>query len=515
MAADVTALQIATPLMLGGMLSFFVELLLKPRPCLPWQRPPSAVLLHMGTWSLLFFVELVLLRRPCLAALNVLALQLFLVLISNAKYQSLREPFIFQDFSYFVAAVRHPRLYLPFLGFRRALVALSSVTGVLSAGLILEQPFAMVLYSWATALQMLILLALAVLLILSGNRHMPPVSLKPEDDLERLGLIAALWCYGREERKPWTYEGATLFRSQPVQRESEFPNLLVIQSESFFDPRRMFSGVHPGVMENFDLLRSEAHLQGRLEVPAWGANTVRTEFAFLAGCNQEQLGIHRFNPYRRVARQGIPTLAWFLKRLGYRTVCLHPYPASFYSRDEVYPLLGFDEFLDIRQFSAPERSGPYIGDEAVAAKVCQELGSHAGGQTVPLFLFVITMENHGPLHWEQVHPGDQERLYMTPPPAGCEDLTVYLRHLAQADRMFGRVRSALESAGREGWICLFGDHLPIMPEVYRKLGRPDGAVDYVVWSTDTPEIPGSRMDLPAERLAAMMLQKMELAGNGV
>jgi hypothetical protein len=96
---------------------------------------------------------------------------------------------------------------------------------------------------------------------------------------------------------------------------------------------------------------------------------------------------------------------------------------------------------------------------------------------------------------------------------GCDDLTIYLRHLEQADRMFARVRSALESTGREGWLCLFGDHLPIMPEVYRQLGRPVGAVDYLVWSTDPPERPELRIDLDARQLAGLMLQKMRLAGS--
>ncbi len=59
---------------------------------------------------------LLVLQRPNFAAAALLAGLLFVVLVSNAKSHTLREPFIFQDFEYFRDALRHPRLYMPFLG---------------------------------------------------------------------------------------------------------------------------------------------------------------------------------------------------------------------------------------------------------------------------------------------------------------------------------------------------------------------------------------------------------------
>jgi len=57
----------------------------------------------------------------------------------------------------------------------------------------------------------------------------------------------------------------------------------------------------------------------------------------------------------------------------------------------------------------------------------------------------------------------------------------YVRHLRNADAMFGMLRSALQERSRPGMLCIFGDHIPIMPEVYRRLGEPDGTTDYLVW----------------------------------
>ncbi|MEF8723683.1 MAG: hypothetical protein V5B30_14155 [Candidatus Accumulibacter delftensis] len=66
------------------------------------------------TLAAAFSCLLLVLQRPFFAASALLAGMLFLVLVSNAKYHALREPFIFQDFEYFSDAFKHPRLYLPF-----------------------------------------------------------------------------------------------------------------------------------------------------------------------------------------------------------------------------------------------------------------------------------------------------------------------------------------------------------------------------------------------------------------
>jgi phosphoglycerol transferase MdoB-like AlkP superfamily enzyme len=274
----------------------------------------------------------------------------------------------------------------------------------------------------------------------------------------------------------------------PKFSESSLPHLVAVQSESFFDPRSLYPGIRSDVLAEFDRLKGDAVAHGKLVVPAWGSNTVRTEFAFLSGISEDKLGVHRFNPYRAIAAGwNVLSLASYLKRLGYQTVCIHPYPASFYQRDRVYPRLDFDVFLDIRAFGDSVRFGPYIGDDAVADKIEAALREAHG----PTFIFAITMENHGPLHLERMGPSDIDDLYTRPPPAGCDDLTIYLRHLRNADRMASRLRLMLERCGRPASLCWFGDHVPIMPTVYEIFGAPH-EVEYVLWAKQWAGCPEER-----------------------
>lgn len=496
-------------MLVGLALSLALEGAVQPRPLPLWRRPLATGVIHVALWLLLYCFELAVFHRPWFATAIVLAFQLFVVLVNNAKFHSLREPFIFQDFEYFLDALKHPRLYLPFLGTLRAVIAVAGFGAAFYGGLHFEPALSASMPLADFFLMVAALALFAGTLLWCGARRPLPVVFAPQDDLRALGLLASLWRYAQEERRPHPLPPARPAAPAPAEGAA-LAHLVVVQSESFFDARRLFAGIRPEVLQAFDALQASAVCQGRVGVAAWGANTVRTEFAFLSGLGAAKLGVHRFNPYRKLARQGVPTLAGLLRQQGYRTVCVHPYHASFYTRDTVYPLMGFDEFIDIEHFKDVEKTGQYIGDVAVAEKVCALL-QQASSQ--PLFVFVISMENHGPLHLEKALPEDAARLYAAAPPAGCDDLTVYLRHLAHADRMAAMLRQQLQSMPHPSWLCWYGDHVPIMPQVYAALGEPDGRTDYFLWHNGALPGSGERLDLRIEDLGELVVGKMGIAGN--
>jgi phosphoglycerol transferase MdoB-like AlkP superfamily enzyme len=226
---------------------------------------------------------------------------------------------------------------------------------------------------------------------------------------------------------------------------------------------------------------------------------MRSEFAFLSGVVPEALDIHRFNPYRKIALAPVRALPSMLRQAGYATTCIHPHPARFFRRDRAFPNLGFERFIDMSQFRGATKCGPYIGDEAVTDRLLHEVQSADG----PSFFFVITMENHGPLHLESIGADEWRDFYTERPPAGCEELTVYLRHLRNADRQLGRLREALQQRARPCMLVFYGEHIPSMPKAYDAFGLPDGRTDYFIEATQ----PSSArfLDLKVENLAEMII----------
>jgi len=516
---------------IGLTASWALEALLQPRPNAPWRRPIAALGVHAGVWTLIFALALALFRRPIFAAANALALQYVFVIVNNAKYRSLREPFVYPDFIFFTDALKHPRLYLPFLGWLPPLGAATGYGLALWVGLTFEAAVGVGTSAWLF-FALVILLAIVGLMLawVCAGRPALAVQFDAMQDLKRLGLIAALWQYAVAERAdtqairkaaPFILSpvygrgcpagaGEVQPSATPRQRATALPlpDLLVIQSESFFDPRRVYPQIRAEVLTHYDVLRTEALQHGQLQVHAWGANTIRTEFAFLSGLAPESLGVHRFHPYRRLAKQGVATLASYLRSLGYRCICVHPYHGSFYDRDKVLPVLGFDTFIDVRAFRNAKREGPYVSDLALVEHVRALLQQN---DKQPLYIHVITMENHGPLHWERVTAEDAQAVLTSPMPPGCDDLVAYVRHVRNADAMFGSLRSALLSRDRPGVLCVFGDHVPIMPEVYRQLGEPDGATDYLVWRSDRRQTRArNAVTVGVHQLAQVVLTRAEL-----
>lgn len=465
------------PAFLGGLfLSFCLEQLLRPRPAIVG-RPLAALSVHVGIWTLAFAAELLLMRRPYFAAGNVLALELVIVVVSNAKRGVLREPFVYSDFEYFLDAIKHPRLYLPFIGvwavmLPAAAYAVICVAAFRYEGSLLTLPGSATNYALLLAAMTVAGLALCV----TGRTLRP--TFDADRDLRQLGLLACLYAYGRAERQTPALVEHSGNAWPDVQPDSEAPDLISIQSESFFDARETYPSLREELLAGFDRLRGEALMHGTLSVPAWGANTVRSEFAFLCGQTQETLGVHRYNPYRRMATATVPSFVRHLKRQGYRTVCVHPYHATFYRRNCVMPILGFDEFVDLDAFGDEDRQGPYVGDRALAEKVVAMLRR---ADKRPLYVHVITMENHGPLHWEAVEQEDMAAVARETLPDSCRELVAYARHLRNADAMFTRIADFLRDHHRAAGLCIYGDHVPIMADVYRSLGEPEGTTSYLVW----------------------------------
>jgi hypothetical protein len=95
------------------------------------------------------------------------------------------------------------------------------------------------------------------------------------------------------------------------------------------------------------------------------------------------------------------------------------------------------------------------------------------------------------LHLESPRDGDEDLFYATSIPDSCRDLTVYMRHLMNADHMAGMIRDTLGCGPRGGIFAWYGDHVPIMPSVYRQMGTPESPTDGFIWRTQASADPCS------------------------
>lgn len=82
---------------IAAALSFALDALATPRA--PWRRPIAAAALHVLAFAFVASCVLLVTARVLFSAFVAVALVGLMAVVSNAKHESLREPFVFTDLS--------------------------------------------------------------------------------------------------------------------------------------------------------------------------------------------------------------------------------------------------------------------------------------------------------------------------------------------------------------------------------------------------------------------------------
>ncbi len=270
------------------------------------------------------------------------------------------------------------------------------------------------------------------------------------------------------------------------------PNIIVIMNETFSDLAVL------GEFEtNVDYMPfihelqegAENTITGELNVSVLGGNTANSEFEFLTGNTMGFLPQGSV-AYQQYVQEEMPTLVSYLKELGYETIAMHPFGASGWERDRVYPLLGFDTFLSQNSFLGDRKVRKYISDEACYDKIIELY--EAKEEEQPLFVFNVTMQNHSGYEEEFDNFVPDVKVDGISSPA----LTTYLSLIKEADNAFENLIAYFEEQEEDTLIVFFGDHQPatyVSNPIIRHNGiNPDSfteeqnllryKVPYVIWS---------------------------------
>jgi hypothetical protein len=430
-----------------------------PLPFWAWLRRGART--RLSAWAALdaapavalFLLLLAVTARPIMAGGFAAGLCLFLGIADRAKRAALGEPLAFTDGGLLWQVGAYPRFYLPFVP-RPVVVGGLGAAGLSFAAVLALEPAIPIGFGGRAAMiaaaAALMLLLLRPLVLLRGTE----LARQPVQDAARFGPMATFALHARVAAT----ERAARRAAHPPRRSCAgpgmvLPHLVLLQLESFCDPRRLGMSAR---LPHWDALAARAVARGPLAVPGFGANTMRTEFTVLTGLADDALGLDRLNPYFRFARRPVASLAWALRGAGYATACLHPFDARFFGRNRVLPALGFERFEAAPAFTTAPRVDGLVTDAAVAARLAEALAAAHG----PTFLYAITVAGHGP--W----PG--------PDPAAS-----WAERMAATDAMLGLLIDAARRSPRPVVLAAFGDHRPALPAA-----RGGKDTDYLVWRSD-------------------------------
>lgn len=313
---------------------------LLPLPAWIWLRQQvharfsAWVLLDAAPWCAAYLICLATTARPLFSGAVVAGALIFMAIAQAAKRATLGDGLVFTDGGLLWQVFAHPRFYLPFVP--RPILVLAALEGLAAAVALLSLEPGLVFNPQLRIAVLVVSLALlAVILrpLFLLGRTTP--ARDPVKDAAHFGPLACFALHARLAAVARPGLQATYSPASALYKATEAaPHLVLLQLESFCDPRRFGMDVP---MPHKDTLCGTALSHGALQVSAFGANTMRTEFAVLTGIADTALGLDRFNPYFRLARQPLRSLAWHLRHAGYQTACWHPFNPGFFGRDKVLP----------------------------------------------------------------------------------------------------------------------------------------------------------------------------------
>ena len=233
------------------------------------------------------------------------------------------------------------------------------------------------------------------------------------------------------------------------------PNVIVIMNESFADFRVLGGELRTNqpVTPFLDSLQ-ENTVRGYALTSVFGGATANSEFEFLTGSSMANLPTGTV-PYQQYVTADVYSLPWLMNALGYRSVATHPFYASGWNRPVVYPRFGFSDITFIDSYPNKNLVRGFVSDQEMYEHVLDTLTGTTGD---PLFLFGITIQNHG----DYIYTGDNygQSVFLEGYGREYSMAEQYLTLLRESDKALEYLLTELEKLPEDTVVLFFGDHFP-------------------------------------------------------
>lgn len=242
----------------------------------------------------------------------------------------------------------------------------------------------------------------------------------------------------------------------------EKPTVIVIMSESFADLQVVGEFRTNVELTPFIDSLKENTLRGYALASIYGAKTANSEWEYLTGNTMA------FLPggsvvYQQYINQEPTSLVSTMKNQGYTCVAMHPYYVTGWSRNVVYPNLGFDEMYFIDDFDQTQLMRKYVTDAEMFHKIIDRYESRAEDED--LFLFGVSMQNHG--GYTDTYDNFEEKAYKLGD--SYTDANQYMSLIHETDAAVEDLITYFSEVDDPVEIVFFGDHQPSLCNKFIKL----------------------------------------------
>lgn len=313
--------------------------------------------------------------------------------------------------------------------------------------------------------------------------------------------------------KPEEYDETTIddIRDEveaPTQVDAAGVNFVFLQLESFVDPANFVGMTYSqNPVPHFTRLKEECST-GYLRVPMIGGGTANVEFEVITGMRLSDFGTGEY-PYTTILQsETCETVAYDLKNLGYAAHAIHNNTGTFYNRNLVLPMLGFDTFTSLEYMQEVTRNPlDWCRDTVLTQCILDALASTETEDLV----FTVSVQGHG--KYPTAAPETPYAIQMEgiADDEGKENaFEYYINQLHEMDQFIGELLVALENYPEPVVLVIYGDHLPAL-DIEESDMRMQSLLhtEYVMWSND-----GS-LEKEDREIAAYQLTAYTLGRKGI
>lgn len=328
--------------------------------------------------------------------------------------------------------------------------------------------------------------AVAAILPLQGYRTMKVTSWKSQAMYSGIGIPLELMLEYKaynvevpEGYSPETVAKLATYSGGDEAEAGERPHVIAIMLEAFSDLSVLGDFETDADPLAFTRSLDGESIHGYFLASTFAGGTSRTEWEFLTGNSMFFLSGDCV-PFKQYIKDDQNSIVRVFKNAGYHTIGMHCFKGNGWDRARVYPLMGFDEtyFEDDLQWDGRVRS--FISDSAFVHQVIDLYEANDTGK--PLFLFGVTMQNHGDYRDEDF----ESDVHVLGLEADCAMEDEYLSLVKKSDDALKELIDYFRGVDEPVEIVFFGDHQPRMSgDFYREIGLEQMGqkyiVPYVIW----------------------------------
>lgn len=186
-----------------------------------------------------------------------------------------------------------------------------------------------------------------------------------------------------------------------------------------------------------------------------------------------------YSKYQNNKFMGLPMI---LRDNGFNTMAFHAYKPEFWNRQTIYPVLGYDRFVNMNDFNRDEIFGWGLSDKHFFWQSAAILGK----TKQPFYSFLVTLSSHHPY----ALPKKYKKIQLKPENQG-KMLGNYLQAINYTDEAIGTFIDQLQQRGlyENSIITIYGDHRAIPNGVAENDKQMAGLLGHVYTYDESLNVP--------------------------